>query len=89
MLKPQDLESTPFALPKNLYEMKKIIIPIRPLNAAHNITELFILCGKNQVNLLFAASSKRIFATSTIGINDTHAINALKKKILQKTIFPF
>ena len=60
-----------------------------PLSAAHNITELFILCGKNQVSSLFAASTNKIFAKSTIGINETHAIVALIKKIIQKTVLPF
>ena len=59
-----------------------------PLSAAHNITELFILCGKNQVSSLFAASTNKIFAKSTIGINETHAIVALIKKIIQKTVLP-
>ena len=64
------------------------MMPNAPLNAAHNITGLFILCGKNHVNFLFAASSNKTFATSTIGINVTQAIRALIKKILQKIIFP-
>ena len=50
-----------------------------PFNAAHNITELFILCGKNQVNSLFAASANKTFAISTIGIKVIHAMDALKK----------
>ena len=65
------------------------MIPINPLNAAHNITELFILWGKNQVNFLLAASANKIFAISTIGMKVTQAIKALIKKIDQKIIFPF
>ena len=64
------------------------MIPTNPLNAAHNITELFILWGKNQVNFLLAASSNKIFATSTIGIKVIQAIRALIKKIDQNIIFP-
>ena len=64
-------------------------MPIIPLKAAQSMTELFILCGKNHVNFLLAASSKKIFATSTIGIKLIHAIAALKKKTDQNISFPF
>ncbi|GIS24975.1 MAG: hypothetical protein CM15mP126_2180 [Gammaproteobacteria bacterium] len=47
------------------------------------MTELFILCGKNQVNSLFAASANNTLAISTIGINVMQAIDALKKNIIQ------
>tara|TARA_B100000287_G_scaffold40520_2_gene36847 strand:+ start:331 stop:552 length:222 start_codon:yes stop_codon:yes gene_type:complete len=47
------------------------------------MTELFILCGKYQVNSLFAASTNNTLAISTIGINVTQAIDALKKNIIQ------
>ena len=35
-----------------------------------------------------AASVKRVFAKSTIGIKDIHAMAALTTKIVQKTSFP-
>ena len=64
-------------------------MPIIPLKAAQSITELFILCGKYQVNFLLAASSKKIFATSTIGIKLIQATAALKKKTDQNINLPF
>ena len=39
---------------------------------------MFILCGKNHVKFLVAASGNRYFATSTIGIKVTQATNAEK-----------
>ena len=71
-----------------IYLKKNKINPTDPFRTAHNITELFILCGKNQVNSLLAASGNNTLAISTIGMKVTQAIVAPITNTDQNTIFP-